>query len=189
MGGDTKARPLRYAGRARVEIIPPVNAYQGKPPARLAFIALGSNLGDSRVLVRQATERLEQLFGPSRQRLVSCPLYISLDKDVMVQADAFVNWDSGHLHLAEVQTILQWFISASNGNLAGMDIVGDWSPVQVSGLPRRVLGWIEHPRLAVDPVATDRRNERTNLALLELVSRLGATGAMLSRPLHVLATE
>ena len=135
------------------------------------------------------TERLEQLFGPSRQRLVSCPLYISLDKDVMVQADAFVNWDSGHLHLAEVQTILQWFISASNGNLAGMDIVGDWSPVQVSGLPRRVLGWIEHPRLAVDPVATDRRNERTNLALLELVSRLGATGAMLSRPLHVLATE
>jgi hypothetical protein len=120
------------------------------------------------------TVRLEQLLGLSRPELAARPLYISLDKDVMVDGDAVVNWDSGLLRLSEVQVIVDWFVSACEGRLAGMDIVGDWSPVRVQGPLRRALHWTEHPRLTVDPVKASQRNERTNLALLRTVSRGGA---------------
>jgi hypothetical protein len=118
--------------------------------------------------------RLEQLLGSSRPQLANCPLYVSLDKDVMVADEAVVNWDSGHLRLVEVQAILEWFLGACNGNLAGLDIVGDWSPVRVCGILRRILHWTEHPRLCVCSAEANRCNERTNLALLNTVGRAGA---------------
>jgi 2-amino-4-hydroxy-6-hydroxymethyldihydropteridine diphosphokinase len=65
-----------------------VNAYQGKPPARLAFIALGSNLGDSRVLVRQATERLEQL---SEVQILKSSLWQTTPVDCPSGSPMFVN--------------------------------------------------------------------------------------------------
>jgi hypothetical protein len=112
-----------------------------------------------------SVERIEELLQPFRAELADYPLYVSLDKDVMTTADAVVNWDSGHLHLKEVQTVLAAFGRAAGG-LAGMDIVGDWSPVCVSGVLRRFLHWTEHPRLAIDAVEAARCNARTNLALL-----------------------
>src|SRR5205823_5696000 len=45
------------------------------------------------------TERVEELLTPYRRELRAWPLYVSLDKDVMVSDDAAVNWDSGHLTL------------------------------------------------------------------------------------------
>src|SRR5262249_29952654 len=113
--------------------------------------------------------RLGELLRPFRDELRSCPLYVSLDKDVMTSADSIVNWDSGHLTMAEVLTVLQGFLAAAGGNLAGMDVVGDWSPVRVSGLLRRFLHLTEHPSLTVDPAEATRRNEQTNLAVLRCV--------------------
>ena len=52
----------------------------------------------------------------------------------------------------------------------GLDLVGDWSPVRVSGLARRVLYLTEHPPLAIDPPDATRRNEALNLALLETLT-------------------
>ena len=43
--------------------------------------------------------RMYKLLRPHQAQLERWPLYISLDKDVMVSANAAVNWDSGHLHL------------------------------------------------------------------------------------------
>ena len=111
-------------------------------------------------------ERMDELLCPYRNDLARWPLYVSVDKDVMRSADAAVNWDSGLLELCEATVILDAFRRAANGELAGMDLVGDWSPVEVSGAFRRVLHWIEHPSLAVDPDAACWLNERTNLALL-----------------------
>jgi hypothetical protein len=114
-------------------------------------------------------ERLEWLLRPFRRELAEYPLYISLDKDVMTEAEAVVNWDSGHLGLAEVKAILEAFLKEAGGNLIGMDIVGDWSPVRLRGLLRRFLHWTEHPWLAPEAVAAANCNERTNLELLEAV--------------------
>ena len=119
-----------------------------------------------------SAERLEELLRPHRLQLARWPLYVSLDKDVMTQTDAVVNWDSGHLRLAEVATVLTYFTEAARGNLLGMDVVGDWSPVQVQGAFRWLFHWTEHPPLAIDPVEACQRNEATNLALL----RDGASG-------------
>jgi hypothetical protein len=112
-------------------------------------------------------ERMRELLRPFAADLAARPLYISVDKDVLVEADAAVNWDSGHLRLPEAQAILAEFVAAAGGRLAGMDVTGDWSPVRVRGALRRVLHWTEHPALTVDAAEASRRNERANLALLE----------------------
>jgi hypothetical protein len=111
-------------------------------------------------------ERVRALIAPCSEDLARLPLYISVDKDVLIEAEAAVNWDSGHLLLAEAGAIVREFVAAAGGRLAGMDLVGDWSPVRVRGVLRHVLHWTEHPALAVDPVEAARRNELANLALL-----------------------
>jgi hypothetical protein len=85
----------------------------------------------------------------------------------MCPQDAVVNWDSGFLNLAEVQAILSWFLCACGGNVVGMDIVGDWSPVRLRGLLRRALHWTEHPRLDITPYDAIALNTRTNQILLD----------------------
>jgi hypothetical protein len=117
-------------------------------------------------------ERLRLLLRPFAAVLASRPLYISVDKDVLVGADAAVNWDSGHLHLAEAQEILAAFVAAAGGRLAGMDVTGDWSRVRLRGSLRRLLHWTEHPALTVNPAEASRRNERANLALVEAAGGL-----------------
>jgi hypothetical protein len=117
-------------------------------------------------------QRLDALLGDARADLASYPLYISLDKDVMQARDAVVNWDSGLLESSEVQTILAWYLAACGGKLAGMDILGDWSPVRVEGLLRRGLHLTEHPALPVDPAEATRRNAEVNCTLLETVQSM-----------------
>ncbi len=112
---------------------------------------------------------VEDWLGPFRAELASCPLYVSLDKDVLRADEAIVNWDSGWLTTFEIVEVLDAFLAASAG-LAGMDVVGDWSPVRVRGPLRRALDWLEHPRLEVDPAQAQRRNEAVNLQVLEAVA-------------------
>ncbi len=115
-------------------------------------------------------DRLRELIAPFRGDLEAFPLYISLDKDVLTEAEATVNWDSGHLTIGEVQAVVNGFTAAAGGNLAGADLLGDWSPVRTRGVLRRALHLTEHPVLVVDPLAAARRNARTNLALLEAIT-------------------
>jgi hypothetical protein len=113
--------------------------------------------------------RVEELLLPFRAELESRPIYISLDKDVMVQKDAIVNWDSGHLTRPEVSIVLGAFLRAANGNLAGMDLVGDWSPVRVKGWLRHLMHLTMHPSLDVTADAAARCNEDTNAALIRTI--------------------
>src|SRR5207245_605996 len=104
------------------------------------------------------------LLRPFAPALARWPLYVSLDKDVMTAEDAVVNWDSGRLRLAEVTAVLAAFAAAARGDVVGVDVTGDWSPVRLGGTLRRALHWTEHPALAVDPAEAARVNERSNLA-------------------------
>ncbi len=126
-------------------------------------------------------EVIEEWLAPYRAELAAWPLYVSLDKDVLTASEAVVNWDSGHLTVPEVLTILEAFSNAAEGDLAGMDVVGDWSPVQVRGLPRRFLHWTEHPALTVDPNEAARRNEALNVRLFDGVSSVRAALPRLAR--------
>jgi hypothetical protein len=110
---------------------------------------------------------LEALLAPHAATLAARPLYISVDKDVLIPQDAIVNWDSGHLTLDELRTILEVFLRFSEGKLAGMDTTGDWSPVRVQGALRSILERTEHPELQVDPAQAAQCNERVNEVLLD----------------------
>src|SRR5262249_1900715 len=122
-------------------------------------------------------QELRNLLDPYEEELARWPLYISLDKDVMHAADAVVNWDSGNLRFADVQSVLTEFLLAAGGNLVGMDVVGDWSPVRVRGALRHFLHLTEHPPLSVDPGAAAALNEHVNLALLETVRACSLSAA------------
>jgi hypothetical protein len=114
---------------------------------------------------RLSGDRLAELLAPHAAELARRPLYVSLDKDVMGPADAIVNWESGFLSLDEVCEVL----TAFGAGLAGMDVTGDWSPVEVRGPMRRWLDWSEHPPLAVNAVEAAVTNARTNAAIVEMV--------------------
>lgn len=113
---------------------------------------------------------MEEWLSPYRQEMAAWPLYISVDKDVLTASEAVVNWDSGHLTLTEVLTAIKSFVSAAGGEVIGMDVVGDWSPIHLHGLLPRIMHWTEHPALAVDPEDATRRNEMASLHLLDGLS-------------------
>ncbi len=156
--------------RGKVTVFPAVRRFRRGPWRRTPNAPLRE---DGRPVTAERVGRLLRPFAPGLARR---PLYVSLDKDVMTAADAVVNWDSGHLRLAEVVAVLTAFVAAARGNVVGVDVLGDWSPVRLGGSFRRLLHATEHPRLAVDPAEAARVNERTNLALLQSLS------AILARP-------
>jgi hypothetical protein len=152
---------------ARITVFPALRRFKRGPWSEIIHAPLRAE--GQAVL---CPDHLDRLLRPFRSELLSRPLYISVDKDVLTQTEAVVNWDSGHLALGEVQTVLRGFLHAARGRLAGMDILGDWSPVHLQGALRRVLHWTEHPGLAVDAGEASRCNERTNIAMLETVRRV-----------------
>jgi hypothetical protein len=109
--------------------------------------------------------RLASLLWEHRPVLQSCPLYISLDKDVLLAPEAPVNWDSGYLHFSEVQEILRAFCRSATNRIAGIDIVGDWSPVVTQGWLRSLLHRVEHPALAVDSGSATKLHQNLNTDL------------------------
>lgn len=127
--------------------------------------------------------RLRELLRPFRAQLQKFPLYISVDKDVLVPQQATVNWDSGHLTLDEVETILTTFREMANDEVIGVDILGDWSPVVVQGLCRRLLHLVEHPPLTVAQKDATRLNQEANMRLLDGMPVWGE--ACVSGPLSV----
>jgi hypothetical protein len=169
---DNAWRWLAPAGELRqgkIVVIPAVRRFTGGPWRRVRHQPLRAQ-GEP-----VTAERVGRLLRPFAPALARWPLYVSLDKDVMTAADAAVNWDSGYLRYPEIVSVLAAFLAAAGGNLLGMDVVGDWSPVRADGALRRVLHWTEHPPLTVDPAAAARTNEATNLALLR------SLGALLAR--------
>ena len=67
--------------------------------------------------IHATVESLGALLHPFASDLAAHPLVISLDKDVMTEAEAVVNWDSGFLEFTEVQSVLQAFLQAAQGRV------------------------------------------------------------------------
>src|SRR6185503_14909246 len=103
VGGETKARPLRHARRAGAEVgrssrrkeAPselPRQSMTLVSPAATAFVALGSNLGDSRALVLLAMDRLASF---SSIPLLRSSLWQSTPVDCPPGSSLFVNAVAG----------------------------------------------------------------------------------------------
>lgn len=161
--------PWHLLRRRKITVLPAVRRFRGGPWAEITHEPLRADAHTP-----ACEDRIEELLRPWRGDLAGCPLYISLDKDVLRAAEAVVNWDSGQLTLAEVCAIVRAFLRRADGHVAGVDVVGDWSPVELRGRLRRAFHWTEHPALVVDAADAACRNEHTNLALLEDV--LAAAG-------------
>ncbi|HTU89953.1 MAG TPA: hypothetical protein VMF69_07645 [Gemmataceae bacterium] len=157
--------PMIRSGK--IIVAPALRRFQGECWERIAHQPL-RRCPDEPV----EAERLSEWLAPYRAELSALPLYISLDKDVLTASEAVVNWDSGYLNATEVLAILTAFVNAAEGELAGIDIVGDWSPVRLYGLTQWLLHWTEHPALAIDANDAARRNQALNLRLLECLSPL-----------------
>ncbi len=115
------------------------------------------------------SERLEDVISPYLDDLDRWPLYVSLDKNVLWLPESITNWDAGHLDMQEVREVLQFFLKASSDELAGMDIVGDWSEVQTRGIIQHLIHSMSHPKRAVDADQASLCNEHTNITLLNFL--------------------
>ncbi len=111
-------------------------------------------------------EHLSALLTPYREDLGRWPLYISVDKDVLIPEHAAVNWDSGLLRLADALTLLEVFLAFAQGRIAGADVLGDWSPIVLGHALNRLCHRIDHPSPDHVPAETARTNARANTALL-----------------------
>jgi len=163
---DNLYRPLApwpWLRSGKILVTPAIRRFRGAGWDRLELEPLRA---DSETPVDPA--RLDRLIAPWRAELAARPLYVSVDKDALQATDAVVNWDSGFLDLDELGRVLDAFLEAADGRLAGMDSTGDWSPVVVRGLLRSFLHRTEHPRLDVRPEEAARANERVNRRLASI---------------------
>ncbi len=91
-------------------------------------------------------------------------VYITIDKDVLAPPAAATNWDQGQMPLEDLLAALR--IIGRRCEIAGVDVVGDYSPVTGVGAARRLFGWLDHPAGNPDPVLAARCNDSTNVAIL-----------------------
>jgi hypothetical protein len=148
-------------------------------PARRRFARGGWSGVETRPLLAEGRcpgAVAREALRPFAAELARYPLYVSFDKDVLADADAAVNWDSGLLRLPESAAILAAFLDAAVGRLAGADLLGDWSPVHLGSPLAHVFHRLDHPSPQLDPSEADARNLRANSALLSaLLGRVGAS--------------
>ncbi len=114
---------------------------------------------------------LDDGLRPFRRELGEVPLYVSIDKDVLVADDAAVNWESGLLRLDEAAAVVETFVAAAGGRLAGADVLGDWSPVRLGHWLSRLCDRVDRPSITHDPAAAAALNRRANAALLRASCR------------------
>ncbi len=105
------------------------------------------------------------------QRISTQKVYISIDKDCLRKEDAITNWEEGRLSLES----LLWMLGMikKKFDIVGMDVTGDYSPLQLSGIWKNLCSRWDHPKgQGVPPLSRDvinSVNERTNCRILETV--------------------
>lgn len=101
--------------------------------------------------------------------LISTPsVWISIDKDVLSEADALTNWDQGQMPLAAVLQIIA--AVGARFALTGADICGEYSAPAHRNWFKRWEARMDqpHPVAGVDSLA---RNEATNRQLLAALAQ------------------
>lgn len=90
-------------------------------------------------------------------------VWITIDKDVLPEAEALSNWDQGRMPLARVLETIRFI--GCNKRIAGADICGEYSPAQHVNWFKRIEARIDQPKRAANSAAL-ARNEQINVELL-----------------------
>jgi hypothetical protein len=93
-------------------------------------------------------------------------LWITIDKDVLLQAEAITNWDQGEMAVSHVLGALRRL--ATSFRIAGIDVCGDYSTPRLKDPLRAFLSWSDHPALPPHDEANLRVNDQTNARLIEV---------------------
>jgi hypothetical protein len=160
--------PWDDLGSGRVVVFPAARRYRR---GRWRKIAVYPLLAENRGIITALDDALD----PFLEELGRFPLYVSIDKDVLTEADAAVNWDSGLLSLSGALSLLETFLAAAGGRLAGADVLGDWSPVVLGHPLSRLCHRLDHPGPDHEPDRAVERNSRANGLLLNAL-RSGGGG-------------
>jgi hypothetical protein len=117
----------------------------------------------------------EEMLSELLAHIRTSRIYITVDKDVLVRADAVTNWDQGKMQLGGLIALISGL--AAQRGIAGIDVTGDYSTPQYSGTPwirlkKRTEAAIDQPRGVVDLQEAATCNAKTNSALLTLFQEI-----------------
>jgi len=101
------------------------------------------------------------------QQLETDDVWITIDKDVLPEAEALSNWDQGQMPLARVLETIRGVGRARR--IVGADICGEYSPIFHANWIKRAESGMDQPLRAVTADAL-ARNERVNVALLRALA-------------------
>jgi len=105
------------------------------------------------------------------RRLPAKKVYVTIDKDCLGTGDAMTNWDQGSMPLDVLLSMLKMI--KENLDIIGMDIAGDYSPIRVDGVFKKIASMLDHPRKVraaeLPGSSVTAVNELTNLKILDLM--------------------
>ncbi|MFD1176405.1 arginase family protein [Paenibacillus puldeungensis] len=121
---------------------------------QVVWIGVHSDLLFSDPAIRSKTLLLPDLKDPDQllSSIIADEIYISIDKDVLVEADFVTEWDQGNMRLKQLIMALHSLVM--NKNVLGIDVCGE---LRVS--TSDVFKYSKQIRL----------NERANLAILDTI--------------------
>lgn len=113
-----------------------------------------------------ATEPWSDFLEELCSGLPPCPLWITIDKDVLVGKEAVTNWDQGAMTLAHVVEAVATL--AEHRAILGVDVCGDYSKPRFRDPFRTFLSLTDRPRTAL-PAGAEARcvNNAANRQLME----------------------
>ncbi|MGA9334860.1 MAG: hypothetical protein WBV39_11340 [Rudaea sp.] len=96
-------------------------------------------------------------------------IWLSIDKDVLPQADAITNWDQGQMPLDAVLELIAQV--GARKRIIGADICGEYSPPRHRNWFKRFEARHDQPQFDLPDAVPLERNERTNRRLLATIEQ------------------
>nr|WP_246724492.1 arginase family protein [Rhizobium phaseoli] len=171
---ERKGANLVPLSNGRLELYP----YE-HPPSKVksdygtgpSFSQIGGALHWQSICELGESNFVDRLLG----RIQTEAVYVTIDKDVLSDADAVTNWDQGSMRLPYVL----WLLSeiGERHRVIGADVTGDYSTPNYGGdfytrTMKKAEVLIDQPFRRRDVMATRNINSAANHALLEVLSEL-----------------
>lgn len=160
---------------SRVEIYPyehaPTRTFLKKIPTNVSVITEKGTFFNKIYWNELKNQNIDRFISSLLNRIPEEKVYISIDKDCLQNSYALTNWEEGKLGLDELLKMLA--LVKQKKDIVGLDITGDYSPVQVKGLIKKIAVHFDHPRhIAADNFSEPDisfLNEGTNLKILHVL--------------------
>ncbi len=118
----------------------------------------GHTWRDGRIVWRNLGERqLEDAAVLMVEAIPTNAVWVTIDKDVLPEAEALTNWDQGRMPVAVLTAMLR--VVGQRKRILGADVCGEYSPPHHANWLKRIEARLDQPTRA----ATDRRRIEDNV--------------------------